>query len=221
VSASIFRLTLFGSLIAILISSTSGFSADRNSGGVTILSSKAEIQSGGCFSFEATVRMEAPPRQIYDALTYPENWHRSRRVIESPDHRSKTLEFDLVGSHMEPPGPRAIYRVQYRFDPEKRTVSGKMLDDKPLPWNEQFAVTSPGEKTETLVGYRSWECEPERPGHKPRTVESLTQDLNAGLQFRLDNIERGIRYAAAPPAPPEIRNGRPVYPTPVPTPDHR
>ena len=121
---------------------------------------------------------------------------------------------------MEPPaGHHVVYRVQYSFDPDKRTVSGKMLDDKPLPWNEQFAVTSPGGKNETLVGYRSWECEPERPGDKPKTVEVLTQDMNAGLQFRLDNIERGIRYAAAPPAPPEFRNGRRIYPTPVPTPD--
>lgn len=206
-------------MLAVVISSTSALSASPNAGGVTILSSKTEIQSGGCYSFEATVRMDAPARQVYEALTYPENWHRSRRVIESPDHRSKTLEFDLVGSHMEPPGQPVVYRVQYSFDPDKRTVSGKMLDDKPLPWNEQFAVTSQGEKKETLVGYRSWECEPERPGDKPKTVEVLTQDLNAGLQFRLDNIERGIRYAAAPPAPPEFRNGRRVYPTPVPTPD--
>lgn len=210
------RLIVVCSVVAVLLWSTPSLCGDLNAGGVTILSSKAEIQSGDCFSFEATAGMEAAPSRVYNALTHPENWHRSLRVVESPDHRSKTLDFDLVGSHMEPASGHVVYRIQYSFDPEKRTVSGKMLDDKPLPWNEQFAVSSPPGRTGSLVAYRSWECEPERRGDKPRTVENLDQGLSAALQFRLDNLERWIGRGSL--APPEFRDGRRVYPTPVATP---
>jgi hypothetical protein len=161
--------------------------------------------------------MEAQPQQVYKALTAPENSMRVLRVIESPDHRSKILEYDRVGSHMQPPRGYIVYRVQFSFDPEKLTVSSHTLDDKPLPGNENYALSSLNGGSETLVEYRSWQCEPQRSGDKPRNEEDLARASSVGLQFQLENIERGIRYTGGP-AVPQFRGGQRVYPTAIATP---
>ncbi len=203
----------------VVVSIAPALLAEPNTSGVTILSSDAKIENGTCFSFRTTARMEAPPRKVFDALTHPENSRRVLRIIESPDHRSKILEFDLVFSHMQPPPDKyVVYQVQFLFDPQKLTVSGHMVNDRPLPWNENFALAALRNGAATVVGYASWQCIPERPGDKPRTADGLARDWSAALKWRLENIERSIRYAGGPPASPELRDGQRVYPTAVATP---
>jgi hypothetical protein len=209
-------LTIFIVLVGAV---TSVSLADPNIGGVTIVDTKAKIENQTCFSFEATARMEAAPSKVYNALTAPENWRRALRVVESPDHRTKTLEFDLVGSKDEPPPDKyVVYQVEYSFDPQELTVSGRMLHDQPLPWNEQYALSPLRSGTETLVKYRSWQCSPERPGDKLRTAGDLARDLGEGFKWRLEGIERPIRYEESSQEAPQFRNGLRVYPTALATP---
>jgi hypothetical protein len=213
------RLTIFVAGFGVACLIAHALHADTDTSGVTIISSDAKIENGTCFSFRATARMEAPPAEVFSALAHPENSRRVRRVIESPDHRSKILEFDLVFSHMQPPPDKyVVYQAEFHFDPQKLTVSGHNVDDRPLPWNENYALAAFRNGAETVVGYNSWQCIPERPGDKPRTADSLARDLGALLKWRLENIERSIRYAAGQPASPEFRDGRRVYPTAVATP---
>ena len=192
---------------------------DPNIGGVTILTSKAEIRNGDCYSYEATAVMEAPPRSVYDALASRQDALAPQRTIESPDHRSKILEYDHIGGMDPPAGHHVVYRVQCWFDPEHLTFSTRVLNDQRHPDNTQYALSPIRNGTSTLVYYRVWQCARERRGEKPRTTENLDEDLSVGLKFTLENIERPIRYAEAPPAPPQFRDGRRVYPTPLPTPE--
>ena len=142
-----------------------------------------------------------------------------RRVIESPDHRSKILEFDLVFSHMQPPPDKyVVYQAEFLFDPQMLTVSGHNVNDRPLPWNENYALAALRNGAETVVGYESWQCFPERRGDKPRTADSLARDGSAELKWRLENIERSIRFSGESPPSPELRGGQRVYPTPLATP---
>jgi hypothetical protein len=188
-------------------------SADPNFSGVTILSSKAEIESSNCYSYEATAVIEAPPRLVYNALASRQNALAPQRIIESPDHRSEIWEYDHIGGMDPPPGHRVAYRVQHLFDPEHLTVSTRVLNNEQHPANSQYALSRLRNGSATLVYHRSWDC-----GRQPRKEEDLKRGLDEGLMFELGNIERGFQYELATPAP-QFRDGRRVYPTPAPTPD--
>ena len=190
---------------------------DPNIGGVTVLTSNAEIQNGDCYSYEATARMEAPPRSVYDGLANPANALAPQRIFEAPDHRSKILEYDRIGYGMEPPPGHHVYRVQYIFDPDHLTLLVRVLNTQPLPPWTEYALAPLENGKATLVYYRLWQCAVQRPGDKPRTVETLIADLSSGLKFTLENVERPIRFAAAASSA-QRHEGPGLSPTPVPTP---
>jgi hypothetical protein len=205
-------------MVGLLRPNTLALSADPNFRGVTILSSKAEIQKGNCYSYEATAVMEAPPRSVYDALANLQNVLAPQRTIESADHRSKILEYDHIGGMEPPPGNHIVYRVQYNFDPEHLTMSTRVLNNEPQPPNAQYALSPLRNGSATLVYRRRWDCERQRPGDNLRNDEDLKRGLDEGLMFELGNIERQFQYQLSEPAP-QFRDGRRVYPTPAPTPD--
>jgi hypothetical protein len=212
-------LIVFSLALGVLASSITALSADPNFRGVTILNSKAEIQKGDCYRYEATAVMEASPRSVYEALASPQNVLAPQRTIESPDHRSKIFEYDRIGSGMDPPpGHHAVYRVQHVFDPEHLTMSTRVLNDQPQPDNSQYALSPLRDGSATLVYYRSWRCKPQRRGNNPKNEAELTREFDDGLMFDLGNIERRFQNESATPAP-QFRDGRRVYPTPVSTPD--
>ena len=207
------RLIVLSLIVGLLGWNKLALSADPNFNGVAILSSKAEIESRNCYSYEATAVMEAPPRSVYNALANRQNTLAPQRIIESPDHRSEIWEYDHIGGMNPPPGHHVVYRVQHLFDPQHLTVSTRVLNDEPLPFNSQYALSPLRNGSATLVYHRSWDCEPQ-----PRKEEDLKRGLDEGLMFELGNIERGFQYELATPAP-QFRYGRRVYPTPAPTPD--
>jgi hypothetical protein len=207
------RLIVFSLIVGLLRPNTLALSADPNFRGVTILSSKAEIQKGNCYSYEATAVMEAPPRSVYDALANLQNVLAPQRTIESADHRSKILEYDHIGGMDPPPGNHFVYRVQYNFDPEHLTMLTRVLNNEAQPPNSQYALSPLRNGSATLVYRRRWDCE-----RQPRNEEDLKRGSDEGLMFELGNIERQFQYQLSEPAP-QFRDGRRVYPTPVPTPD--
>jgi hypothetical protein len=211
------KLIVFSLMVGLLRWNTLALSDDTNFKGVTILSSKAKIQEGNCYSYEATAVIEAPPRLVYDALANPQNVLAPQRTIESPDHRSQILEYDHIGGMDPPPGHHVVYRVQYLFDSEHLTVSTRVLNNETRPFNAQFALSPLKNGSATLVYHRSWDCERQRLGDNPRNEEDLARGLSVGLQFQLQNIERGIRYTGGP-AVPQFRGGQRVYPTAIATP---
>lgn len=129
-----FNPVVFALMLCALSWSSSALCDDSNFAGVTILSSKAEIQNGDCYKYEATAVMEASPRSVYEALANPQNALAPQRTIESPDHRSKILEYDHIGG-MDPPSHHVIYRVQWLFDPEHLTFSTRVLNSEQHPAN--------------------------------------------------------------------------------------
>src|SRR5260370_21252799 len=104
-------------MVGLLRPNTLALSADPNFRGVTILSSKAEIQKGNCYSYEATAVMEAPPRSVYDTLANLQNVLAPQRTIESADHRSMILEYNHIDGMDPPPRNQIQYQLQYNFDP--------------------------------------------------------------------------------------------------------
>jgi hypothetical protein len=212
-----FKPVVFALMLCALGGSTSALCDDSNLGGVTILSSKAEIQNGGCYKYEATAVMEASPRSVYDALANPQNALAPQRTIESPDHRSKIFEYDHIGGMDPPPGHHVVYRVQWLFDPEHLTFSTRVLNSEPHPDSAQYALSPLRNGSATLVYYRGWQCERPRPEDKPKNEADRARELNEFLMFKLGNIEKRFQYESATAAP-QFRDGRRVYPTPVPTP---
>jgi hypothetical protein len=207
------KLIVFSLMVGLLRWNTLALSDDPNFKGVTILSSKAKIQEGNCYSYEATAVMEAPPRLVYDALANPQNVLAPQRTIESPDRRSKILEYDHIGGMDPPAGHHVVYRVQYLFDSEHLTVSTRVLNNETQPANAQYALSPLRNGSATLVYHRRWDCE--RQCHNE---EDLKRGLDEGLTFEMGNIEKRFQYELATPAP-QFRDGRRVYPTPAPTPD--
>jgi len=199
-------------MVGLLRPNTLALSADPYFRGVTILSSKAEIQKGNCYSYEATAVMEAPPRSVYDALANLQNVRAPQRTIESADHRSKILEYTHIGG-MDPPSNHIVYRVEYNFDPEHLTMSTRVLNHEAQPFNAQYALSPLRNGSATLVYRRRWDCE-----RQPRNEEDLKRGSDENLMFELGNIERQFQSQSSEPAP-QFRDGRRVYPTPVPTPD--
>jgi hypothetical protein len=198
--------------------------AEANTGGVTITGSRADIEDHTCITFDATAVMKGKPRDIFDAFTRPEHWTQMedlRQVIESSDHRSKILEFDLVFRHMQPDKVK-MYQRQFLFDPQKLTISARMLP----PWSqrsEYYALFPFRDGTETMVVYHSRECSPERPGDKTSTKENLEPFLTASLKRDLENVEveSGVKVAnsiaASTPAAP-LNGEQRASPTAVATP---
>lgn len=207
------KLIVFSLMVGLLRWNTLALSDDPNFKGVTILSSKAKIQKGNCYSYEATAVMEAPPRLVYDALANPQNVLAPQRTIESPDHRSKILEYDHIGGMDPPPGHHVVYRVQQLFDSEHLTLSTRVLNNETQPANAQYALSPLRNGSATLVYHRRWDCERQR-----HNEEDLKRGLDESLTFELENIEKQFQYELATPAP-QFRDGRRVYPTPAPTPD--
>ncbi|HUY28868.1 MAG TPA: hypothetical protein VMV27_15770 [Candidatus Binataceae bacterium] len=185
--------------LGFLACSPSALLAAQIGSGVTIVSSKAEIESRTCFRFDETARMEESPRAVFDAFTRIDQWGGMRplRVIGSPDHRSTILEFDFVLSHAEPPrGQGVVYQRQFLFDPQKLTVSVQWLNDRPIPLGEHYQLSPLGDGTGTLVKYRGSECIPDRPSDDLGTAEGLERQVSSGLKRTLEDVERDITFKA-------------------------
>jgi hypothetical protein len=197
-------------------------------------SEKSSLDANGCFVFEATVKLGAPPSEVFDTLSHPEKFSayisafRMVRVLESEGGYAKILEWDGPPGRGEGPGGYYISaRDEYLFNRTQLTVSVERIAKPPIitftakyeltPNFNRIGIDNRFFLAGTLIHYSSVQCrEPDDPEIKDlppqERQKKLEQEEARKLQTFLSGVNDYMRYAHRPQ-----RQDTPSLMTPTPT----